>query len=255
MRRKLVAGNWKMNGYGETARGLASSLATERGDVQGADILLCPPFTSLGIVRSAIDGTRIQLGAQNLHHAASGAYTGEISPLMLKEAGCAFVLIGHSERRQYFGETDESVNLKLKAALANGLRPVVCVGETLEQREADQASSVVAGQVNGGLGSLTAAELEPLVLAYEPVWAIGTGRTATPEQAAEMHGVIRSTVAGSLGNELADGLRILYGGSVNAGNAASLLSQEEIDGALVGGASLKADAFCQIIDAAVAVEA
>ncbi|MCJ7703274.1 MAG: triose-phosphate isomerase, partial [Anaerolineales bacterium] len=210
----------------------------------------CPPFTDLWAVKELLDGTEIGLGAQNMHWEASGAYTGEISPPMLAEV-CQYVILGHSERRQYFGETDDTVNRKIKAALAHGLNPIVCMGETLEENQAGKTAEVVNRQVRGGLADLTPEEGARLVIAYEPIWAIGTGLAATPEDANAIHkDVVRAALAKMVGETAAQSIRILYGGSVKPDNAASFFSQSDIDGALVGGASLKADSFAAIAEAA-----
>ena len=213
------------------------------------EVVIAPVFTAIKTVASRLEGSNISVAAQNCSTQNEfGAHTGEIAPLMLKDAGCSHVIIGHSERRQFYGETDESVNLKTKAALAAGLTVIVCVGEMLAEREAGAAESVVKGQLVKGLDGLTVADMERIIIAYEPVWAIGTGKTATPEQAQEMHGHIRQTVAAISGNEIADKTRILYGGSVKPDNIATLMSQPDVDGALVGGASLEAVSFSQIVN-------
>jgi triosephosphate isomerase len=216
----------------------------------GVEVVLCPPFTALAAVARVIAGSPVALGAQDVHWEREGAYTGEISPEMLRDLGCRYVIIGHSERRQYFAETDERVNRKTGAALAGGLTPIVCIGETLAEREAGRAAEVVAGQVKGALSGLAPEQVRGVVLAYEPIWAIGTGRTATPLQAAEMHARVRRTIAELCGRDVAEQIRILYGGSVGPENASALLREPEIDGALVGGASLRADAFAAIARAA-----
>ncbi|MFN7974542.1 MAG: triose-phosphate isomerase [Acidobacteriota bacterium] len=250
MRTKLVAGNWKMNGLASEARAIAAPIAAARGKEDRVDVLVCPPFTSLGVVRECLAGSRIALGGQDVHPAPSGAFTGEISAPMLRDAGCAWVIVGHSERRQLFGETDASVRAKVEAALASDLRPIVCVGETLEEREGDRAFATVERQLSLGLQTFAAGAAERLTIAYEPVWAIGTGRTATREQAQEMHAFVRGILQRFWGEPTSRGLRILYGGSVTADNAAALLASEDVDGALIGGASLKPEAFVRIIDAA-----
>ena len=251
MRRPLVAGNWKMyqraDQAGELARAIASLV---RRECASADVVLCPPFTSLQVVREALAGSPIALGAQNMHWENEGAFTGEISPAMILTTGCTYVILGHSERRQYFSETDEQVNRKLKAALQAGLFPIVCVGETLQQREAGQIEAVVLGQVRATLQGVSEAELLKIALAYEPVWAIGTGRTATPAQAEEVHSLIRSSLRQQYGEGVAGALRIQYGGSVKPENAAELFAQQNIDGGLIGGAALKADSFAAIVTAA-----
>jgi len=251
MRMKLIAGNWKMNkDMNETAElinGLKAKLVTLSTNVK---VVICPPFTSLDLARKLIDGTPIELGAQNMYHEDEGAYTGEISPKMLKSTGCKYVILGHSERRQYFGETDSFINLKVKKALAWGLTPILCVGETLEQREKNITSEVVTNQVKGCLKDLSASDVEKIVIAYEPVWAIGTGRNATPEQAQEVHSIIRKLLSNVFSKETAEKIIIQYGGSVKPDNAKDLLCQPDVDGALVGGACLKADSFAQIVMAA-----
>lgn len=212
--------------------------------------MVAPPFTNLQIASEALQNTQICLGAQNLHWEEKGAFTGEISPLMLKDMGCTYVIIGHSERRQYFGETDETVNKRVNAALKHSLMPVVCVGETLQQREAGTTLAVVEGQVRGGLAGFTSEQARHFTIAYEPVWAIGTGRAATPKDAVEVHTLIRKILAELFGKERADSICIQYGGSVTGENIESFIRETEVDGALVGGASLKADSFAKIIQAA-----
>lgn len=251
MRRPLVAGNWKMYKTAAQAGELARAIAgLVRRECESADVVLCPPFTSLQAVREALAGSPIALGAQNMHWESKGAFTGEISPAMILTTGCTYVILGHSERRQYFAETDEQVNRKLKAALQAGLFPIVCVGETLQQREAGQIEAVVLGQVRAALQGVSVSELLKIALAYEPVWAIGTGRTATPAQAEEVHSLIRSSLRQQYGEGVAGALRIQYGGSVKPENAAELFAQQNIDGGLIGGAALKADSFAAIVKAA-----
>jgi triosephosphate isomerase len=248
-RKPFIAGNWKMHGRAGEARALAAGLKERLGGVTNVDVGIAPPFTALDTVHGEIAGTSILLGGQNLHEEPKGAFTGEISAAMLVEAGCQFVIVGHSERRQFFGETDAGVAKKLRAAAAAGLVPIVCVGETLAEREAGRTEAVVEGQIRGALTGL--GDVAPgLVVAYEPVWAIGTGRTATPEQAEEVHAKIRGWLREILGAERAEATRIQYGGSVKADNAKTLLSQPNIDGALVGGASLDAASFEAIVLAA-----
>ncbi len=248
-RAAVIAGNWKMNKTASEAKALIADLIPA---VKGAGctVVIGVPFTDLGVAVEMTKGSNIHVGAQNCHFKASGAYTGEISTGMLTEAGVEYVILGHSERRQYFGETDETVNLRLRAALAAGLKPIVCVGELLDQREAGITETVVTGQVTKALEGVTADELKNVIIAYEPVWAIGTGKTATAAQAGEVCGLIRSVVAGLYSRESADGLTIQYGGSMNAGNAAELLAQPDIDGGLIGGASLKPADFAAIVEAA-----
>ena len=250
MRTKIIAGNWKMNKTPAEAVALAQALVAEIGSVSGVERVIVPPFVALAGVAPVLAGSGIGLGAQNLHWADSGAYTGEVSAPMLKGL-CQYVVIGHSERRQYFGETDESVNKKTRAALTHGLTPIVCVGETLAQYEAGETGAVVSGQVKAAFAEIPAADVLKTVIAYEPIWAIGTGRAATPEGAnAVIADHIRAVIAGLYGADVAAALRIQYGGSVTAANAAELLAQPDIDGALVGGASLKAADFGVIVRAA-----
>lgn len=250
MRTPLIAGNWKMYKTSSEATALAEAVVKALSTPDGTQVVVCPPFTALAAVGQVVAGSRIGLGAQDLHWAKEGAYTGEVSAEMLRDIGCRYVIVGHSERRQYFGESDESVNKKSCAALASNLMPIICVGETLAEREAGRAYAVVETQIKGALSSLTPEQVQQLILAYEPVWAIGTGQTATPGQAEEMHAHIRKTIALLFGAEIAHGVRILYGGSVKSDNAKELLGRSEIDGALVGGASLQADSFAAIAKAA-----
>lgn len=229
---------------------LAEAIMKALSAPDGTQVVVCPPFTALAAVGQVVAGSRIGLGAQDLHWAKEGAYTGEVSAEMLRDIGCRYVIVGHSERRQYFGETDENVNRKILAALASDLTPIICVGETLLEREAGRAYTVVETQIKGALTGLRPEQVQELILAYEPVWAIGTGKTATPSQAEEMHAHIRKTIALLFGAEIAHGVRILYGGSVKPENAEELLGRSEIDGALVGGSSLQADSFAAIANAA-----
>ncbi|MDF3130959.1 triose-phosphate isomerase [Kiritimatiellaeota bacterium B1221] len=251
MRKKIIAGNWKMNKTVSEAQNLADAIKRDLDSEAKVDVVLCPPFTAISAVSQAVSGTQIAVGAQNMHFEASGAYTGEISAEMLREQYCRYVILGHSERRQYFGETDESVNKKTVAALAAGLKPIVCVGETLEEREADKYEDVIRTQINGGLAGLSEADLKNVVIAYEPVWAIGTGKTASPEQAQEVHAFIRSLLVELSSQATADTVRIQYGGSMKPGNAAELLSKPDIDGGLIGGAALDAPSFIGIVKAAI----
>jgi triosephosphate isomerase len=246
-RTPLLAGNWKMWGTRSEAAALSTALTAVVGRTPGREVMIAPPFTALDVVRSVIDGSAIQLGAQNLHWEPKGAFTGEISAAMLVEAGCPYVIIGHSERRQLFGETNETVNKRLHAALAAGLTPVVCVGETLQERDADATVQVVERQVVAGLAGISPAALAKSVVAYEPVWAIGTGKTATPAQAQEVHRTIREQLAKVADQNTADRVRILYGGSVKPDNIDSLMAEPDVDGALVGGASLVAEQFIRIV--------
>ena len=247
-RKKIVAGNWKMNLDRTKARELAAAVAARQAEAGRVELVLCPPALYVDTVGAALAVARsdVGLGAQNMHDKASGAFTGEVAPAMLVDMGCNYVILGHSERRTLFGETDAAVNAKTKAALAAGLVPIVCVGETLEEREAGRTAAVVTGQVQGSLAGLSPAELEKVVVAYEPVWAIGTGKVATPEQAQEVHALIRGLLGGLASPEAAGRVRIQYGGSVKPDNAADLARQPDIDGALVGGASLRADDFLGI---------
>lgn len=247
MRQTIIAGNWKMNKTNAEAIALALSLVEKIGESSRARVVLCPPFTALSDVADAIKGSSIELGAQNMYAAEAGAFTGEISPDMLLTIGCAYVILGHSERRQYFSETDQTVNAKVRLALTKGLRPIVCVGELLKEREAGRTDEVVGRQVDGSLKDVDSAQIGRVVIAYEPVWAIGTGKTATPEMAQEVHAFIRSRLRRKFG-DVADEVTIQYGGSMNAANAAGLLGQPDIDGGLIGGASLKADEFAKIVD-------
>ena len=250
MRKPMVAGNWKMNkGLYET-RDLIREMYPVLRAVEDVEIVVCPPFVGLGVARREVDESTIKLGAQNMHWADSGAYTGEISPTILKEL-CEYVILGHSERRAMFGETDETINKKALAALAHGLKPIVCVGETLDENQSGITAEVVSRQVRADLEGLTQEQAEQVVIAYEPVWAIGTGLAATPEGANAVHkDVIRPILREMFGEEIGDGMRILYGGSVNPGNAAELFGQSDIDGGLIGGASLKAESFIALVKAA-----
>jgi len=250
-RQFLIAGNWKMNGgpfeANEILRGLLQKKTEISDDV---DVLVCPPFVSLGMAVKYLYDSEVQVGAQNLHFEDNGAFTGEISASMLAESGCNYVLIGHSERRQFFGETDESINKKVLKALKEKIAPVVCVGESLEQRKNNELFEVIASQVNKAFNGISATEAMDVVVAYEPIWAIGTGETATPEQAQEMHAFIRKEIEKLYGEETAEAIRILYGGSMKPGNAEELLSQKDVDGGLIGGASLQPESFAKIISIA-----
>lgn len=249
MRRPLIAGNWKMNGSSAFAVSLAREIAAE--PAAGVDVLICPPFPYLAAVAAAVKGSTVQVGAQNGYHEPPGAFTGEVSMDMLLDVGCKSVLIGHSERRHILKETDALINAKVLAARKAGLQVVLCVGELLEEREADRTNAVLDTQMAGGLAGVEVADLANIVIAYEPVWAIGTGRTATPAQAQEVHAHLRNWLATRYNPAAGDGARILYGGSVKADNALELLQQPDVDGALVGGASLKAASFLPIIRAGV----
>jgi triosephosphate isomerase len=247
-RRPVLAGNWKMYKLQDEAVRLASALRGGLGNALATrDVVVAPPFTSIGVVAAALRGSGIGLAAQNVHFEKEGAFTGEVSAPMLKDAGCTHVIVGHSERRQYFGETDEGVARKAAAALAQGLTPIVCVGETLSEREGNRTMEVVGRQVDGALKGLSAEAMSGVLVAYEPVWAIGTGKVATREQAQEVHAFIRGRIASSHGMSTAEGLRILYGGSVKPDNVASLMAQPDVDGGLVGGASLTAESFLKIV--------
>ena len=236
-----------MNTVVEEAEKLVRDLKARVGDVADVEIVVCPPFISLSSVYAIVKECNIALGAQNVYWEKSGAFTAEIAAPMLKSVGCSYVIIGHSERRSYFGETDETVNKRIFAALAEELKPIVCVGETLEEREKGETFDVIKRQITGGLAGLSNEQMTTIVLAYEPVWAIGTGKTASPEQAQEVHAFIRQLLVEMFGEARAEATRIQYGGSVKPENAATLMSQTDIDGALVGGASLKADSFEGIV--------
>jgi triosephosphate isomerase len=243
----IVAGNWKMNTTLREATSLVSEMKPRLDDAQGVRKVVCPPFVSLASVADLLRGSTISVGAQNMHHEDSGAYTGEVSPLMAAEL-CEYVVLGHSERRQHFGETDESVNLKVKAANRVGLKPILCVGERLDERDEGRAEALVERQLRGGLEGEDS--VSGLVVAYEPVWAIGTGRAATPDVAQDMMAHIRSVLTSLYGGSTASDVPLLYGGSVNAANATDYMKESDIDGALVGGASLDADSFVEIVRAA-----
>ncbi len=247
-RKPLIAANWKMYKTPAQAQEFFKNFLALVANHTRDEIVVCPSFTSLSVAIAAATGSGVAIGAQNMHFADEGAYTGETSPLMLKAIGATHVILGHSELRQYFAETDELINRKLRTALAHQLIPIVCVGEVLAEREAGKTNEVLVRQTRGVLAGITAAEAAPIVIAYEPVWAIGTGKTATPQIASEAHAVIRAEVAKLLGGPAAEALRILYGGSVKPDNATSLMSEIEIDGALVGGASLDPQSFAKIVN-------
>ena len=249
LRKPVIAGNWKMNNTPAEATALIKALKPLVKDAD-CEVVCCVPYIDLYAALEAAKGSNIQIGAENCHWAESGAFTGEISAPMLKELGVQYVIIGHSERRQYFGETDETVAKRVRAALDSGLEVILCVGETLEQREADITGEIIAIQVKKALAGVTAEELRHVIIAYEPVWAIGTGRTATDEQANEVNHMIRTLLGKLYGEEAAEATAIQYGGSMNAKNAAGLLAQPDIDGGLIGGASLKAPDFAAIVEAA-----
>jgi triosephosphate isomerase len=250
MRRKLIAGNWKMNTDRAAAVTLARGIVERAGEFGRLDLLVCPPAVHLSPVHEVVAKSPVALGAQNMCHEANGAFTGEISAAMLLDVGCRYVILGHSERRHILGETDVDVNRKTLAALAAGLIPIVCVGELLSEREAGRTAAVISSQFQGSLANVSAEQIEQVVIAYEPVWAIGTGKVATPEQAEAVHGDLRTLLAERYNSRTAENVRILYGGSVKASNAGELLSQPNIDGVLVGGASLKVDDFLGIAAAA-----
>ncbi len=249
IRKAVIAGNWKMNKTRPEAKALIEALVPLAKDA-GCEVVICVPFTNLETAVELTNGTNIKVGAQNCHFAKSGAYTGEISADMLTEVGVEYVVLGHSERRQYFGETDETVNKRTKAALEAGLKPIVCVGELLWERECNITEEVIARQIKLDFYDVSAEDLKKCIIAYEPVWAIGTGKTATADQAQEVCAFIRNTLAKLYGKDVADTITIQYGGSMNAGNAAELLSKVDVDGGLIGGASLKAPDFATIINAA-----
>lgn len=251
MRKKIVAGNWKMNmNLSETIE-LISELKNSLSDLEtDMGVIVCPPYTSLETAKTLLKDTSIGLGAQNMHQADSGAFTGEVSADMLKSVGCEYVILGHSERRTIFKETDEQINEKIKKAISSGLKPIFCIGETLEERESGKTENVVQTQIKNGLSGISESELENLIVAYEPVWAIGTGKTASPEQAQEVHKFIRKLLSDLYSEKFAENTTIQYGGSVKPDNAAELFSQPDIDGGLIGGASLKADSFTAIIKSA-----
>ncbi len=247
MRRKFIAGNWKMNLDRASAVGLAQQLAQKASGVEGIELAVFPPSVYVDVVAQALAGSKVAWGVQNLYHEANGAFTGEISVAMAQDLGCRYAILGHSERRHILGESDEAINKKTHAALKGGIVPVVCVGETLSEREAGKTMEVIQRQITGSLDGLTNDQMRGTVIAYEPVWAIGTGKTATPTQAQEVHLALRKILADRYNGEVAQAVCIQYGGSVKASNARDLLSQPDIDGALVGGASLKADEFLGIV--------
>jgi triosephosphate isomerase (TIM) len=250
MRKKIVAGNWKMNKLIGDAVVLADAIKAKLADKTTVEVVLCPTFTALKSVGDVVAGTQVKLGGQTMHWEKDGAFTGEISADMLKDAGCQYVILGHSERRQFFGETDGGVNRKVKVALAANLTPIVCVGETLEQREANQTEDVVTTQVTKSLAGLDETGFRRIVVAYEPVWAIGTGRTASPAQAQDVHALIRRVLSKMCNPGAAQAVRIQYGGSMKPANAKELMSQPDIDGGLIGGAALDAASFIAIVEAA-----
>jgi triosephosphate isomerase len=247
MRKPFIAGNWKMNTDSASAVALAAGLAKELSSVDTVDVAVCPPFVYLQSVAAALSASNIALGSQNVYFEEKGAFTGEISCAMLKDTSCAYAIIGHSERRHVMGESDAMINKKISAAISGGLLPIFCVGELLEERQGGTTNEVVAGQIKNGLEGISAESIQAVTVAYEPVWAIGTGLTATPEQAQEVHAMIRGLLADLYGNEIAQTIRIQYGGSAKPGNTAELMSQPDVDGLLVGGASLKVEDFAAMV--------
>jgi triosephosphate isomerase len=247
MRRPLIAGNWKLYKTVAEALDLVEALKKELTDVEDRDIVVAPVFTALAKAGEALTGSNIDLAAQNCYPENTGAFTGEVSPLLLQDVGCRYIIVGHSERRQIFGEADDFINRKVKAVIAQCLKVILCIGETLEERESGQTLQVLQRQVSEGLKDLTASDMAQVVIAYEPVWAIGTGKTASNEQAQEAHNFVRGLLGETFGKETAEATRILYGGSVKPGNVDGLMAQPDIDGALVGGASLKAADFVRIV--------
>jgi triosephosphate isomerase len=247
----FIAGNWKMYKTISEAVEIVKALKQASPDLTEAELVVIPPFTALNDVKKTIEGSTVQLGAQNFHWEEKGAFTGEISAPMIKDAGCRYIVIGHSERRQYFSETDETVNKKIKAALTHDLIPIMCIGESLDEKEKEKTMEKIESQLNGGLEGMGQEEMRRIIIAYEPIWAIGTGLTATPSQAEEVHGFIRDKLAEKYGNESASCAIILYGGSVKPANTYELLKEKNINGALVGGASLEADSFIQIAKEAI----
>ncbi|OIR07231.1 bifunctional PGK/TIM [mine drainage metagenome] len=254
IRKKFIAGNWKMNKTSSDALTLVQEIVAEVGRTTDVDIVVCPPFTSLETVAKSLEGSSVKLGAQNMHHETSGAFTGEVSAPMLRGIFVNYVILGHSERRTYFGETDSFVNQKVLAALKNQLKPILCVGETLAEREAGSTLKVVQTQLEGALEGVSKELATNVVVAYEPVWAIGTGKVATTAQAQEVHAFIRSLLVKLFGDSVAQKIRILYGGSMKPANAPELLAQKDIDGGLIGGASLESRSFVELIKAAAAVK-
>ena len=252
-RKVFIAGNWKMNKTAAEAKALCEALKESLAPLAGkVEVAVCPTFTSLATAVEVLKGSNVKVGAQNIHWAENGAFTGEISGAMLKEIGVEYVIIGHSERRQYFGETDETVNKRMQAALANGLKPILCIGETLEEREDNKTEAVLEQQLKGAFADICECKMDQITIAYEPVWAIGTGKTATPEMAEETHAFIRKTIAALYNEAIADAMVIQYGGSMKPENAQALVAQADIDGGLIGGAALKADSFTALVTNAIA---
>ena len=252
-RRYFIAGNWKMNNTASKAVELINGINAQIAGETSVDVAVCPTFTALDAASKALAGSNVKLGAQNMYTKASGAYTGEISAEMLKEFNCTYVILGHSERREYFKETDAFINEKVKVVLENGMKPILCVGEKLEEREAGNTIAVVSKQTSEGMAGLSAEDAQKVVIAYEPVWAIGTGKTATPAMAQEVHAEIRKVLAGLFGAEASENIQILYGGSMKPENADDLLKEKDIDGGLIGGAALKAEDFLALIREALAL--
>ena len=252
-RKVFIAGNWKMNKTAAETKALCEALKESLAPLAGkVEVAVCPTFTSLATAVEVLKGSNVKVGAQNIHWAENGAFTGEISGAMLKEIGVEYVIIGHSERRQYFGETDETVNKRMQAALANGLKPILCIGETLEEREGNKTEAVLEQQLKGAFADICECKMDQITIAYEPVWAIGTGKTATPEMAEETHAFIRKTIAALYNEAIADAMVIQYGGSMKPENAQALVAQADIDGGLIGGAALKADSFTALVTNAIA---
>lgn len=249
-RKYFIAGNWKMNKTAAEATALIDVIKAKVGSQDKVDVAVCPPFTALDAASKALAGSTIKLGAQNMHFEAHGAFTGEVAADMLKEFSCTYVILGHSERREYFKECNCLINKKVKAVLANGMKPILCVGEKLEEREAGKTLDIVSEQTVKGLEGISKEDAKNVVVAYEPVWAIGTGKTATPAMAQEVHAAIRKVLADAFGADVADSIQILYGGSMKPENADALLAEKDIDGGLIGGAALKADSFVALIESA-----
>lgn len=249
-RKYFIAGNWKMNKTAAEATALIDAIKAKVGSQDKVDVAVCPPFTALDAASKALAGSTIKLGAQNMHFEAHGAFTGEVAADMLKEFSCTYVILGHSERREYFKECNCLINKKVKAVLANGMKPILCVGEKLEEREASKTLDIVSEQTVKGLEGISKEDAKNVVVAYEPVWAIGTGKTATPAMAQEVHAAIRKVLADAFGADVADSIQILYGGSMKPENADALLAEKDIDGGLIGGAALKADSFVALIESA-----
>lgn len=254
MRIPFIAGNWKMHTTASEAVAILNGLKSGLKEIQDVEVAVCPPFPYLNLASKTLEGSRIRVGAQNMYYEEKGAFTGEVSPHMLKDVGCHYVILGHSERRQKFGETDDAVNKKIRRALDFGLLPIVCVGETIEEWKAKRTNQIVESQIQGCLKDITDNEIDNITIAYEPVWAIGTGETAKPEHAQGVHRLIRMWIEQNYDRDSAESIRIQYGGSVKPGNARDLLIQPDIDGALVGGASLKAEDFVEIVKAGSKVE-